>query len=85
MCLFLKGLIFEVLAEKMHSADMKTFFIFWFSPIFNGKTGLCECEDLFFGLHQFLEKKRDSVDVKTFILLVFNDFLWFHNDQMASF
>ena len=32
----------------MHSADVKTFFIFWFSPIFNGKTGLCESEDLFF-------------------------------------
>ena len=41
-------LLFEVLAKKIHSADVKAFFLFWFSPIFNGKTGLCESEDLFF-------------------------------------
>ena len=92
MCLFLRKclflspvLIFEVLAKKMHSADAKIFFICWFSPVFNGKTGLCESEDLFFGLHRFLAEKRDSVDVKTFILLVFNDFLWFHNEKLLTF
>ena len=78
-------LVFEVLAEKIHSADVKTFFIFWFSPIFNGKTGLCKSEDLFFGLHRFLAEKRDSVNVKTFILLVFNDFSWFHNEKLLTF
>ena len=39
----------------------------------------------FFGLHRFLAEKRDSVDVKTFILLVFNDFLWFHNEKLLTF
>ena len=50
-------LIFEVLEEKMHSADVKTFFIFWFSPIFNGKTGLCESEDLFCGKTGLCERE----------------------------
>ena len=76
MCLFLSPvLIFEVLAEKIPSANVKALFLFWFSPIFNGKTGLCESENHFFGLHRFLAEKRDSVDVKTFILLVLNNFL----------
>ena len=39
----------------------------------------------FFGLHRFLVEKRDSENVKTFILLVFNDFLWFHNEKLFTF
>ena len=92
MCLFLRNvLIFESRAYFWSFGGKNTFcgredlFLFWFLPIFNGKTKLCESEDLFFVLHRFLAEKRDSVKVKTFILLVFNDFLWFHNEKLLTF
>ena len=56
---------FEILAEKIGFCEREGLF-FLVCTDFCGKTGLCGCENLFFGLHRFFVEKQDSVDVKTF-------------------